>query len=247
MAAQEKQSEQHPIVLVVLVISGLLTVSLARDYLQFSYALVMFLILASLLKLPLKHMLADVRNLLPISIIFFGIHLFFSIITSGDMPWQDVIARESIVLFRFIGLSVVMGMVHRQIGAERLVDALKTASDKLSIRSRLIEDILQILRLIMAFIPQVTREYQGIERFNSALGFQPPAKLKSRVKFYSENLMPVLSRSLTRAQQLGHIMSLRGYGRVIPRGQLHPLPMSGKDRISCIAIMVMLGSSKWLF
>ncbi len=247
MASLQRQSEKHPIVLVVLVISGLLTVSLARDYIHFIYALVMFLVLASLLKLPLKQMLADVRNLLPISIIFFGIHLFFSIVTSGDIQWQAVVARESIVLFRFIGLSVVMGMVHQQIGAERLVDALKTASDRLSIRSRMIEVILQILRLIMAFIPQVTREYQGIERFNSALGFKPPTKIKDRVTFYSENLLPVLSRSLTRAQQLGHIMSIRGYGRVIPRGQLHPLPMSGKDRITCIAIMVMLGSSKWLF
>ncbi|MFB0517338.1 MAG: hypothetical protein ACETWG_12150 [Candidatus Neomarinimicrobiota bacterium] len=185
--------------------------------------------------------------MLPWTVGFFLIHLVFSYIA---LPHSDLVAflkDESIILLRFIGLAGVMGVLREGVKAQSLIDSLKTLVDRLHIKSRLAEDLLQTLRLVLVFIPQVMQEYRSLERFNLALGFTPPDTLREKVRFYGGNLLPVMSRSLTRAQQLGEVMRLRGYGLVIPRGQLTPLPFKFQDGMAVVVITVLLGCAGWVF
>ncbi len=242
------QRERHnPLVKVTFAVLGLLAVSLSRDILHFAYVTAVFLVLCLLLGLRLAPVGRSVRVMLPWMLVFFGIHLVFSSLAAPQTDLVGLLARESIVLFRFIGLAGVMGVLREGMDAQCLVDSIKTLMDRLHIRSRLAEDLLQTLRLILVFIPQVVREYRGLEQFNLALGFAPPGTLREKVGFYGGNLLPVMYRSLTRAHQLGQVMSLRGYGRVIPRGQLTPLPFRYRDGMAVVAITVSLGSSAWVF
>jgi len=218
----------NSLVMVVLIIAGLLSISLSRNMFQFAYVAAVFLLLCLSLGLRLAPLGLSIRLMLPWTLVFFAIHLAFSYISGPQSGLGDVFRREFIVLLRFIGLAGVMGVLREGMDAQSVVDSIKTLMDRLRVRSRRVEDFLQTLRLILVFIPQVMREYQSLERFNLALGFKPPG-------------------SLARARQLGEIMTLRGYGRTIPRGQLTPLPFRFQDSAAVAVIAVLLGSSGWVF
>ena len=242
-----QRSGYNPLVMVVLIMAGLLSISLSRNMFQFAYAAAVFLLLFLPLGLHLAPLGRSIRLMLPWTLVFFAIHLAFSYISGPQSGLGDVLRREFIVLLRFIGLAGVIGVLREGMDAQSVVDSIKTLMDRLRVRSRRMEDFLQTLRLILVFIPQVMREYQSLERFNLALGFKPPGTLRERVRFYGGNLLPVMSRSLARARQLGEIMTLRGYGRAIPRGQLTPLPFRFQDSAAVAVIAVLLGSSGWVF
>ena len=243
-----RRSERYnPLVKVALALAGLLAVSLSRDPAQVAYVAAMFLGLCLILGLRLGPLGRSVMVMLPWTLLFFAIHVAFSSLTEPQLAVGGVLRREFIVLLRFIGLAGVMGVLREGVDAQSLVYSIKTVLDRLRIRSRLAEDLLQTLRLILVFIPQVMREYRSLERFNQALGFAPPRTLREKVRFYGGNLLPVMSRSLARAYQLGEVMSVRGYGQVIPRGQLTPLPFRFRDGALVAATVVLLGSSGWVF
>ncbi len=226
--------------------AGLLSVSLAANWQQLAYSGVCFLALTLLLGLSVRPMVGSVRLMLPWTLLFFTVHLMFTWKLAPGRDFKSVLTGETIILARFIGLSAVMGVLLVGLSAQRIVDSLKTLLDKSRWHSRRAEDLLQILRLILVFIPQVRREYARLERFNRALGFAPPANLGQKVRFYGGNLLPVLSRSLARADQLGVVMEQRGYGRVVPRGQLTPVPFRAADSGWTLAILVLLGGGGWL-
>ena len=237
----------NPLVRIILALAGLLTVSLAADWLQLAYSTVCFLVLTISLGLSVRPIVGSVRLMLPWTVLFFTIHVLFTWAVEPGRSFSSVISGEAIILARFIGLSAVMGVLLVGMGAQRIVDSLKTLLDKSRWHSRRAEDLLQILRLILVFIPQVRREYGRLERFNRAFGFTPPANLGQRVRFYGANLLPVLSRSLARADQLAVVMDQRGYGRVVPRGQLTPVPFRAADSGWTVAIMLLMGGGQWLF
>lgn len=237
----------NPLVRIMLALAGVLAVSLSTEWRELAYTAATFLTLTFFLGLSLRLVLDSVRLMLPWTLLFFAIHIGFTWFANPDGGLVPVLAGESIILLRFIGLSAVMGVLREGLSAQRLVDSLKTLLDRSGISSPLAEDLLQTFRLILVFIPQVQREYRGLERFNRALGFEPPATLPDKVRFYGGNLLPVLSRSLDRAEQLGEVMVLRGYGRLAPRGQLSPVPFRAADIAWTVCILLLLGSGRWLF
>ncbi|MEE9466363.1 MAG: energy-coupling factor transporter transmembrane component T [Candidatus Neomarinimicrobiota bacterium] len=239
--------EHNPLVRIILALAGVLAVSLSTEWRELAYTAVTFLALTFFLSLSLRPVLDSVRLMLPWTLLFFAIHVGFTWLADTGRSLVPVLAGESIILLRFIGLSAVMGVLRVGLSAQRLVDSLKTLLDRTRRSSPMAEDLLQTFRLILVFIPQVQREYRGLERFNRALGFAPPATLPKKVRFYGGNLLPVLSRSLDRAEQLGEVMVLRDYGRVVPRGQLSPLPFRTADTAWTVCILLLLGSGRWLF
>lgn len=236
----------NPLVRVMLAMAGLLAVLGSPDPAHFVVVVAAFLTLCLLLGIGLVPLWLSLRLMLPWTLLFFAIHVGFSLFAAPGLGLVAVLKRESMVLLRFAGLALVMGSLRGGLPAQALVDSLKTLLDRLRIRSRLAEDLLQTVRLILVFIPQVVREYRSLERFHLALGFRPPGRLSQRVRFYGINLLPVMSRSLDRARQLGVVMSLRGYGRVIPRGQLTPQPLTVRDGLATLAIAVLLGGAAWV-
>ncbi len=245
--SQGLRSDHNPLVRIILALAGLLTVSLAADWQHLAYYATSFLALTILLGLSVRPILGSMRLMLPWTLLFFSVHVLFTWILAPGRGFRSVLTGEAIILGRFIGLSGVMGVLLVGISAQRIVDSLKTLLDKSRWHSRWAEDLLQILRLILVFIPQVRREYARLERFNRALGFASPANLGQKVRFYGGNLLPVLSRSLARADQLGVVMEQRGYGRVVPRGQLTPVPFRTADTGWTVAILVLLGGGGWFF
>lgn len=241
------ESKYNPLVRITLAIAGLLAVSLSGNILQLVYVAVAFLLLCLFLRLHFKSMWRSIRIMLPWTLIFFTIHLGFAYYTSPQLGLGFVIKDELIVLLRFIGLTGVMGILRDGLDAQALVDSIKTLIDRLRIRSRRAEDFLQTLRLILVFVPQIMEEYRNLEQLNSALGFTAPNTLKDKIKFYGGNLLPVMSRSLGRARQLGAVMSLRGYGLAVPRGQLTPLPLRLQDGMAIAIISALLGSAGCVF
>ncbi len=240
------RGDHNPLVRIILALAGLLSVSLAADWQQLAYCASCFLALTMLLGLNLRPLVGSAGLMLPWALLFFTVHVLFTWLLEPGRGFESVLAGEAIILARFIGLSAVMGVLRVGISAQRIVDSLKTLLDKSRWHSRRAEDLLQILRLILVFIPQVGREYARLERFNRALGFAPPANLDQKVRFYGGNLLPVLSRSLARADQLGVVMDQRGYGQVVPRGQLTPVPFRIADTGWTLAILLLLGGGGWL-
>ncbi len=246
-SGQQIEDQYNPLVRITLALAGLLAVSLSGNILQLVFIAAVFLLFCLILRLQFRSMWRSIRIMLPWTLIFFTIHLGFAYYTSPQLGLGVTIKDESIVLFRFIGLTGVMGILQDGLEAQALVDSLKTLIDRLRIRSRRAEDFLQTFRLILVFLPQIMEEYRNLEQLNSALGFTNPNTLKDKIKFYGGNLLPVMSRSLTRARQLGTVMSLRGYGLAVPRGQLTPLPLRLQDGIAIVIITALLGGAGCLF
>ena len=239
--------QYNPIVKIILAVSGLLAITMSADVIEFLYVAGIFIVLCMILRVKLTNILKSIRLIMPWILIFFVIHLIFVQLSHPSIGFSQILYRELIVLLRFIGLAGVMGILRDGMNAHSLVDSIKTLSDRLGISSRLIEDLLQTLRLILLFIPQVIREYRMLERFNLALGFKSPSNLREKISFFGGNLMPVMSRSLARAQQVGAVMGLRGYGQVIPRGQLTPISFKRLDIGLTLGGLFLLTSVLWIF
>lgn len=238
-------ADTNPLVPVGLACGGLFAASLARDNLSLALVWLTFNTLVLILKFDLKPVYRNVRQLVPWTLIFFTIHLLFSVATNSTLSVLDVFGREAIVFFRFLALAGVMGVVLNGVGVQRFIDSLKTIFDRLGVHSHFGEDMLQILSLILTFIPQVSREYAGLMEFSRAVGFEEPANFFQRMRFYGSNLLPVVSRSLDQAYQVGGTMVLRGYGRVIPRGQLTPVPFTLADATKLGGIALVFGTLVW--
>ena len=239
--------QYNPIVKVILAFCGLVAITISGNVIEFLYVAAIFILLSSILRVKPASILLSIRLIIPWVLFFFIIHLIFVQLSHPGIRFRQILSRELIVLLRFVGLAGVMGILRNGMNAQSLVDSIKTLSDRLGIKSRLIEDFLQTLRLIFLFIPQVIREYRILERFNLALGFRPPSSLREKISFLGGNLIPVMSRSLARAQQVGAIMSLRGYGQVIPRGQLTPISITLPDIGLTLAGIFLLTSVLWIF
>ncbi len=238
-------TETNPLVPVGLAIGGLFAASLARDNISLALVWLAFNLLTWLLHFDLQQVYRNVRQMIPWTSIFFTIHVLFSMATKTTQSSLDVLTREAIVFFRFLALAGVMGVVLNGIGVQRFIDSLKTIFDRLGVHSHFGEDMLQTLRLILTFIPQVSREYAGLMEFNRAVGFEEPANFFLRTRFYGSNLLPVVSRSLDQAYQVGGTMLLRGYGRVVPRGQLTPVPFVLADALKLCGIALVFGILVW--
>jgi energy-coupling factor transporter transmembrane protein EcfT len=240
-----KVNDTNPLVPVGLAFGGLLAASLARDNLALGLVWLAFNALTWMLHFDLQQVYRNVRQMIPWTSIFFTIHLLFSVATNSTLSVVDVLNREAIVFFRFLALAGVMGVVLNGVGVQRFIDSLKTILDRLGVHSHFGEDMLQILRLILTFIPQVSREYAGLMEFNRAVGFEEPTSFFQRMRFYGSNLLPVVSRSLDQAYQVGGTMVLRGYGRVVPRGQLTPVPFVVADALKLCGIALVFGILVW--
>ena len=236
----------NPLVWPVLAVSGVIAITLAREPLEFGTTAASFLLLSVIFGLQLKPVMASLSLVLPASLILFTIHMAFVILTQPETALLTAVAGQSITLLRYLGLTIVMGAVVSRMEAQALVDSVKTLMDRLGVRSRLSEDLLQTLRLILVFIPQVRRDFERLQHYNRALGLSPRKSLLGRLSFFGEAFLPLLSRSLTRARQLGTIMDLRGYGIAVPRGQLRPLPLRWQDGVAMLSIIALFGSVQWV-
>ncbi|MFC1618403.1 energy-coupling factor transporter transmembrane component T family protein [Candidatus Neomarinimicrobiota bacterium] len=237
----------NPLVKVILVFGGLLGITMSTSFIEFFYVAGIYTALCLIIKVKMVYILRSIRIVIPWALFFFIIHLVFIRLSHPRTALSQLLFGELIVLLRIIGLAGVMGILRKGMNAQSLVDSVKTLSDRLGIKSRFIEDFLQTLRLILLFIPQVIREYRSLERFNLALGFKPPSNLREKIRFFGGNLLPVMSRSLSRAHQVGTVMSLRGYGQVIPRGQLTPVSFTLTDIGLTMGSLFLLTSVSWMF
>lgn len=239
-------SKFNPLVILHLGLLGVITVSLSANLREALLVLVIFAMIAKLLGLQPREGLADARLMLPWAVVFYGIHIFFTATLQESHSLIQTAADESVILGRLIGLTFALGTIRRGIVAQRLIDSLKTAVDAIHLHSRWIEDILQGISLTLAFIPHVQNEYASLRRFHQALGFKPPKTWKERAGYYAGHLVPVLSRSLDRARQVGWVMEFRAYGSVIPRGQLTPVYFRLSDFMVVSAVTMLLGGALWV-
>ncbi len=246
MASDRLTPAWNPLVPLGLGLLGVLAMSLARHPAEIGALLLLFSGLSLALKFSLRGGLGDAALMLPWATLFFGIHIGFTVWGAEGLTIRSALAREIIVLLRLLGLSLVIGTVRAGLQAQRLIDSLKTGLDRLGIRSHLGEDLLQTMSLMLAFIPQVQKEYRELARFHQALGFRRPAGLRERTLYYGGHLATVLSRSMERARQVGQVLQLRHYGEVVPRGQLTPEPFRRRDGAALISGMMVLGAALWV-
>lgn len=236
----------NPLVPLLLGLAGIVCVSLSASPLEAAAVLTLFGALAYAVGLKLSGGLSATRVMLPWALVFFAVHVGFTQLASTGTPLARTALSESVVLARLMGLTLILGTVRSGLAAQGLIDSLKTVLDRLHIRSRRAEDFLQTVSLTLAFIPHVQTEYAQLERFHRALGFAPPRTFRQRISYYGSYLVPVLSRSLDRAQQVGAVMALRGYGQVIPRGQLRPERFTWRDGFAAAGATMLLGGVLWL-
>ena len=246
MAPETLPPAWNPLVPLGLGLFGVMTVSLARYPAEIGVVLLLFAGVGLALRLSLRGGLRDGTLMLPWATVFFAIHIGFTVWGGEGLTIRRAIEREIIVLLRLVGLSLVIGTVRRGLEAQRIIDSLKTGLDRLRIRSHLGEDFLQTMSLMLAFIPQVQKEYRELARFQQALGFRQPAGLRERTHYYGGHLATVLSRSMERARQVGQVMQLRHYGEVVPRGQLTPEPFRRRDGLALLGGMMVLGTALWV-
>lgn len=241
-----RASAFNPLVPLLLGLAGIVCVSLSASVYEAAAILIVFGALASVLGLKLTGGLNATRIMLPWALAFFAVHVGFTQLASNNTALAQTAQTESVVLARLMGLTLILGTVRNGLTAQGLIDSLKTMLDRLNIRSRWAEDFLQTVSLTLAFIPHVQTEYTELARFHRALGFTPPSTFRQRITYYGSHLVPVLSRSLDRAQQVGAVMALRRYGQVIPRGQLTPEIFTWRDGLAVAGTTILLGAVLWL-
>jgi energy-coupling factor transporter transmembrane protein EcfT len=239
LSVNKSRPRFNPLLKVILALGGILGITMIASIIEFLYVAGIFITLCLIINVRMGHILRSIRAVISWTMFFFIIHILFTFYSQADNRLLHILFDESIVLLRFIGLAGVMGVVREGVNIQALVDSIKTVVDRLR--------VLQTLRLIMLFIPHVIGEYRSLERFNSALGFMAPSSLVEKVRFYGGNLAPVMSRSLARAYQIGAVMNVRGYGRVIPRGQLTPVSVTLVDIGLATVSLLLLTSVLWIF
>jgi len=202
------------------------------DYLSFLVLLIAVTILA---KIEFKHVLHGIYAVFLLVFLSFALQLFFapgeSIFRFGPIRLTkeglELAFTLSARLFFLAVLSTLLGFTTSAVELADGLEALLKPLEKLKVPVR---GVSLTLGIAMRFIPVVLEEAEDIFKAQRARGVDfSEGNVFRRARHIVHMLIPLLSNSMRRAEDLAQAMEARGYDRHSPRSKLNPLKLALLD------------------
>ncbi|MCL2669217.1 MAG: energy-coupling factor transporter transmembrane protein EcfT [Syntrophaceae bacterium] len=204
------------------------------------------LVAAALAGLRPPSLLAALRPLWFFASLLFGLHFFF---TEGQtlfsLPWVPVtvtgegLRRGVFVAWQFLFLASFGVLLAMTTAPTELICALERLLKPLERLHVPTQDIAVMVSMAMRFVPTFQEEYERIRvaqvSRGAAVGAGP---LKGRARAAVSLVIPLLTSTLRRAEELADAMEARGYG-VAARTTLHP-PRFGREEWQALSLFILL-------
>jgi len=202
---------------------------------HFIWLFFILLILSIILNISLKKIFMRIRYILIFLPILFLFYFTISLLLT-EQPFLEIIQTVSISVIRIILMVFAMSLFLEINGSMEILDSLRTLWIKTKIPSRKVEDFFQLLYLTFRFFPLLREEVQTISSFSKTLNLPSDLGRLKQIKRTALYLPGLIFNCLHRADNLALSMEARGYGRVLPRGLLHPIEFRWQDALVLICV-----------
>jgi|FLOH01.1.fsa_nt_gi energy-coupling factor transporter transmembrane protein EcfT len=173
--------------------------------------------------------------------IMFVIYSAISIGILGN-PAFTVFAQAGFITVKFGWMILVMAFYLEWGSSAKIIVALRTVWMKFNKRWEKVENGFLFLALILRFYPSFQLDWQHYTQSDKALGISPGKSLRKRIKRMINYLPGMIFAQYRRADDISHLMILRGYGKAIPRTVARPINWIWKDSsISIVFPIIFMG------
>lgn len=162
-------------------------------------------------------------------------YVFFTLILTSGPPVEAVRAVVPSAV-RIVLLMGATSVFLEAVNSADLLDALRTLWVRSGFRWRPVDDFFLLVYIAFRFFPILKEEVDGFINADRALGIPRRQGRLGQIRRWTAGLPGIIASCLTRADNLGMIMGIRGYGRVLPRGIASPFPFSVRDLFAITSI-----------
>ncbi|HDY75757.1 MAG TPA: hypothetical protein ENH49_04460 [Candidatus Marinimicrobia bacterium] len=194
-------------------------------------------LLASIENISMKRIAHSLRSFIMFLPIMISIYLIISLLFSQS-SLREMIFEIGWVVIKFSLVMAIMNVYSFGKYSGNVFDALRSIWVRMNKPWRKMEDWFLFLEMTLRFYPTFQRDWNRYNEIQKALGLKNHgSKLQQWVK--TANQMPgMIILHLQKAEDIAQAMSLRGYGKQIPRGVAHFVSFNGLHLFVIIFISI---------
>jgi energy-coupling factor transport system permease protein len=194
--------------------------------------------------IPSSYLLGNLRSLLPILILTFGLNAYM---TPGAPAWDgssltdEGLVRGGILCLRLITIVTLTSLLSLTTSPLELADGLQSLLAPLSRLRIPIHELALTATIALRLIPLLADEATRIRTAQLARGARTRGSLTRRIKDLSAILIPLFAAAFGRAERLADAMSSRGYKGAEGRTRYHDARFGRADLVAftiCIAFTI---------
>jgi energy-coupling factor transporter transmembrane protein EcfT len=121
------------------------------------------------------------------------------------------------------------------------ISSLKYLQNKLSIKSKIIDQIILFFDLVVSFYPSIVNQWRNLERGQKALSsYEKHVSMRKKIRLLSENIPDFIIINLSKSDRMSKTMEMRGYGKRFPRTGYPYVPLKNFDYFFLLSITLFI-------
>lgn len=164
---------------------------------------------------------------------FFPVSAFFffsisTLVSENEISYifHEVI-KATIRYFGIISLMLTFTLLSKN---DDIISALRNLNYRLFIKSKIIDQIILFIDLVIRFYPGIISQWKNLERGQKAIsGHRNKTLIREKIKSLSENIPDFIIINLSKTDILTRCMVMRGYGKKNLRTAYPFIPIKAMD------------------
>ena len=186
---------------------------------------VLFIVIAWIEKVSIKRILRSLRSFILFLPVMVGFYFLISVIMSQSTLGQ-IFIEISTAMMKILLVIAIMNLYTIGSGSSSVFQALRSIWMQFNKPWRKVEDWFLFMEMTLRFYPALQREWSRWQGIHKALGLNVQHGKIRRWKETARQLPGMIMIHLQKADDIAHAMTMRGYGRQIPRGVAQPIPFT---------------------
>lgn len=176
-------------------------------------------------KIAILRIIRSLKLFIIFTPIMIGFYFLISIIMSESTLIQ-IIMEISTAMIKFILVMAIMNAYTFGTGSGSVFQALRSIWVQSNKSWRKVEDWFLFMEMTLRFYPSLQRDWSRWQGIHKALGLNVALGRIQRWKDTASQLPGMIIIHLHKADDIANAMTLRGYGKQIPRGVARPIPFT---------------------
>ncbi len=176
-------------------------------------------------KIAILRIIRSLKLFIIFTPIMIGFYFLISIIMSESTLIQ-IIMEISTAMIKFILVMAIMNAYTFGTGSGSVFQALRSIWVQSNKPWRKVEDWFLFMEMTLRFYPSLQRDWSRWQGIHKALGLNVALGRIQRWKDTASQLPGMIIIHLHKADDIANAMTLRGYGKQIPRGVARPIPFT---------------------
>jgi energy-coupling factor transporter transmembrane protein EcfT len=185
----------------------------------------LFIFIALIENVSIIRIIRSLRSFFFFLPVMIGFYFIISIIMTQSTLFQ-IFVEIGTAMIKFILVMAIMNMYTIGSGTGSVFQALRSIWVQFNKPWRKVEDWFLFMEMTLRFYPSLQRDWSRWQGIHKALGLNIEKGRIQRWKETARQLPGMIMIHLHRADDIACAMTLRGYGRQIPRGVAQPIPFT---------------------